>query len=116
RVNANYMRYTVLWNQCAYIGKTPTVLRALRLMFGENVLTLERDPHRRHRKLMAPALTPRHIAGYAGTMVDYAARAQQAWADGGVIDRVKASTARTRSIRGRSAIGIAERDAQEEHG
>jgi len=81
-------------------------LRDQRLMVGENVLTLQGSPHRRHRKVMAPALTPRHIAGYAGTMVDDAARAQQAWADGGVIDLVKESTALTMSIGGKTLFDI----------
>jgi cytochrome P450 len=105
-INAPHLIQAVLVEHGASFGKTPPVLRSLRLMIGENLLTLEGDPHRRHRKLMAPALTPRHIAGYAGTMVDYAARVQQAWADGGVIDLVKESTALTMSIGGKTLFDI----------
>src|SRR5262249_10512932 len=66
----------------------------------------EGDAHRRHRKLMAPAFTPRHIAGYGNAMVDYARRAQQRWADDGVIDLVHESTSVTMSIAGKTLFDI----------
>ena len=60
--------------------------RFLRPIIGNGLLTSEGEFHRRQRKLMAPALAHKRIAGYADTMAAYAERAQRAWADGARID------------------------------
>ena len=60
--------------------------RFLRPIIGNGLLTSEGEFHRRQRKLMAPALAHKRIAGYAGTMAAYAERTQRAWADGAQID------------------------------
>lgn len=79
-------------------GKAPLLLRATRASIGDNLLTLEGPPHRRHRRLMAPALTPRHIAAYGDTMVALAERRQQGWREGRVIDVVAESGALAMAI------------------
>jgi cytochrome P450 len=63
-----------------------SAFRFLRPIIGNGLLTSEGEFHRRQRKLMAPALAHKRIAGYAGTMAAYAERAQRAWADGAQID------------------------------
>jgi cytochrome P450 len=50
------------------------VTRMLIHVLGEGLLTAEGDTWRRQRKLAAPTFTPRHIAGYAETMVEHAER------------------------------------------
>jgi cytochrome P450 len=60
--------------------------RFLRPIIGNGLLTSEGEFHRRQRKLMAPALAHKRIAGYADTMAAYAERTQRAWADGAQID------------------------------
>lgn len=115
-VNTPHLIHALLVEQGAAFGKTSPVMRALRLAAGENLLTLEGDDHRRHRKLMAPAFTPRHIASYGEPMVDYAVRAQQRWADDGVVDLVAASTALTMSIAGKTLFDIDVFDETDELG
>ncbi len=63
-----------------------TTFRFLRPIVGNGLLTSEGTFHRRQRKLMAPALSHKRIAGYADTMAVYAERAQSAWMDGTQID------------------------------
>ena len=63
-----------------------TTFRFLRPIIGNGLLTSERDFHRRQRKLMAPALAYKRIAGYADTMSAFAERTQHAWPDGAHID------------------------------
>jgi cytochrome P450 len=63
-----------------------TTFRFLRPIIGNGLLTSEGAFHRRQRKLMAPALAYKRIAGYADTMAAYAERAQAGWADGAPID------------------------------
>lgn len=79
-------------------GKAPLLLRAIRQSIGDDLLTLEGPAHRRHRRLMAPALTPRHIAAYGAVMVDLADRWQQRWRDGQVIDAVAEAGALSMAI------------------
>ena len=63
-----------------------TSFRFLRPIIGNGLLTSEGDFHRRQRKLMAPALAHKRIAGYADTMAQYTERSQRGWADGATID------------------------------
>lgn len=45
------------------------ITRGLSVFLGQGLLTSEGDPWRRQRKLIAPSLTRKHIAGYAASMV-----------------------------------------------
>lgn len=55
--------------------------RAKRLI-GEGLLTSEGEFHTRQRRLAQPAFHRQRIAGYAETMVDYAARMRDGWRSG----------------------------------
>ncbi len=63
-----------------------TTFRFLRPIVGNGLLTSEAEFHRRQRRLIAPALSHKRIAGYADTMASYAEKQQHAWADGAQID------------------------------
>ncbi len=63
-----------------------TTFRFLRPIIGNGLLTSEHEEHRKQRRLIAPALSYKRIAGYADTMVAYAERQQAGWADGARID------------------------------
>ncbi len=54
-------------------------------VIGNGLFVSEGELHRRQRKSLAPAFQPRHISGYADTMVSYGERAQAKWADGATI-------------------------------
>lgn len=59
-------------------GLTPLV--------GQGLLTAHSAPHRRLRKLAAPAFHPQRIAGYADMMTALAVESMGRWRDGAVID------------------------------
>jgi cytochrome P450 len=63
-----------------------TTFRFLRPIIGNGLVTSEGAFHRRQRKLIAPALSHKRIAGYADTMAQYAERSQSAWTDGARVD------------------------------
>jgi cytochrome P450 len=49
---------------------------------GNGLITLEGAEHRRHRRLMQPAMHGRAVAASAGIMVDQARRRVESWPDG----------------------------------
>ncbi len=53
---------------------------------GNGLITLEGAEHRRHRRLVQPALHTRRINGYGGIMVAEAVRCLDSWADGAEIE------------------------------
>src|ERR1041384_4058442 len=58
----------VLVDQAARFKKS-VGMQFLRPLLGDGLLTAEGEPHRRHRKLLAPAFAPRRIASYGEIMV-----------------------------------------------
>ena len=67
-LNAPAYVQTALVEQADQIERAPRLVRLLRPMLGEGLLTVEDAPHRRHRKLIAPAFQQRRIAAYASVM------------------------------------------------
>jgi cytochrome P450 len=62
-------------------GKSEGSQRSKRLL-GEGLATSEGEVHRRQRRLSQPAFHRQQIAGYAATMVEYAARMRDGWREG----------------------------------
>jgi cytochrome P450 len=58
----------------------------LRPLFGNGLLTSTGEIHKRQRKLLAPAFSPRRIANYAQTIAEYSEQAQAGWKDGQTLD------------------------------
>jgi cytochrome P450 len=52
----------------------------------DGLIRMEGEPHRRRRKLVAPALHPRQICHYADVITQHGEQLQQQWKDGTVID------------------------------
>jgi cytochrome P450 len=67
-------------------------------LIGQGLLTARNEPHRRVRKLVAPAFHHHRVASYAAVMSEYAEDAACGWADGGVIDLSHEMTALTLRI------------------
>src|SRR3954468_3655964 len=65
--------------------KSRALVRAKRVL-GEGLLTSEGQFHLRQRRLVQPAFHRDRIASYARSMVEYAARAANKWADGARVD------------------------------
>jgi cytochrome P450 len=71
--------------------------RAKRLL-GEGLLTSEGELHLRQRRLMQPAFHRQQIAGYAATMVEYAARMRDGWKEGETLDLSREMTHLTLAV------------------
>src|SRR5215470_6287204 len=61
-------------------------LKRARRVLGRGLLTSEGNFHRRQRRLAQPAFHKQRIAGYAATMIEYAARLRDRWRDGETVD------------------------------
>src|SRR5919109_1611666 len=71
----DYIRDVLVTNHKNFM-KGEGLQRAKRLL-GEGLLTSEGEVHRRQRRLAQPAFHRQQIAGYAATMVEYAARMRE---------------------------------------
>lgn len=78
--------------------KSPASTYFLRPVLGNGLLTTDRVSHKRQRKLVVPAFQHRRIAAYGETMVEFAQRVQQTWAEGHIIDIEEAMTRLTLGI------------------
>jgi cytochrome P450 len=77
-------------------------LQLAKALLGEGLLTSEGDFHRRQRRLSQPAFHRQRIAGYAATMVEYAARMRDEWREGEVRDLAREMTRLTLAITGQT--------------
>lgn len=69
----------ILVDHADALAKGPALTRFARPVLGEGLLTAMGQDHRRQRKLLAPKFRPKHIAGYADTMVEHTARMLRRW-------------------------------------
>jgi len=78
--NPDYIRDVLVTHNRTFM-KGEGLQRAKRLL-GEGLLTSEGEFHLRQRRLAQPAFHRQRIAGYATTMVEYAARMRDEWRAG----------------------------------
>jgi cytochrome P450 len=74
-------------------------------LLGEGLLTSEGEVHLEQRRLAQPAFHRERIAGYGRTMVDWAARSRDRWADGETIDLAAEMMRLTLGIAGQTLFG-----------
>jgi cytochrome P450 len=89
--------------------------RAKRLL-GEGLLTSEGDFHLRQRRLAQPAFHRQRIAGYAATMVEYAARMRDRWQAGAERDVAREMMRLTLAITGKTLFDADVEDEADEIG
>ena len=77
-------------------------LAILKPLLGEGLLTAEGEPHRRHRKLLAPAFAPKRLAAYGTAMVEETLRTVTSWRAGQRVDLLVEMMAMTLAIAGRT--------------
>jgi cytochrome P450 len=77
-------------------------LERSKLLLGKGLLTSEGELHLRQRRLMQPAFHRERIAGYAKSMVEYAARLRDRWRGGSEVDIHSEMTALTLAIVGKT--------------
>lgn len=85
--------------------KGPGVQLTRRLL-GNGLLTSEGDDHRRARRLVAPAFSPRRLEQYVDEFASRAAARADSWTDGQTLDMHDEMGALTLDIVGRTLLGI----------
>jgi cytochrome P450 len=81
-------------------------LRFLRPLLGDGLLTAEAEPHRKHRKLLAPAFAPKRIASYGEIMIHETREQLARWSPGQHIDLADELMELTLAIAGRTLFGV----------
>jgi len=81
-------------------------LRRTRGLLGDGLLTSEGDAHLRARRLVAPAFSPRRLAGYADGFAERTAWFTGCWRDGDVLDMRREMARLTLDIVGGTLLGI----------
>lgn len=98
--NPDYIRDVLVTHNKQFM-KGEGLQRAKRLL-GEGLLTSEGEFHLRQRRLAQPAFHRQRIAGYAATMVDYAARLRDGWHSGEEHDIAREMMRLTLAIAGKT--------------
>ena len=95
----------VLVDQAAKVKKSAG-LQFLRPLLGDGLLTADAEPHKKHRKLLAPAFAPRRLAGYGQVMVEETVKQAARWSPGDRIDIADEMMEMTLAIAGRTLFGV----------
>ncbi len=98
--NPDYIRDVLITHNRNFM-KGEGLQRAKRLL-GEGLLTSEGEFHLRQRRLAQPAFHRQRIAGYATTMIDYAARTRDEWRPGETRDVAREMMRLTLAIAGKT--------------
>ncbi|MBC7894473.1 MAG: cytochrome P450 [Cytophagaceae bacterium] len=85
--------------------KKGRALERARLLLGDGLLTSEGEHHLRHRRMIQPEFHRQHVAQYADTMVEVAARRTATWRDGAPVDMHKEMSAVALSIASQTLFG-----------
>ena len=83
-------------------------------MLGNGLLTSEGKPHDRARKLIAPAFSPRRLAGYTESFAERTRARIDGWRDGDTLDMHDEMACLTLDIVGRTLLGIDLTDRSEQ--
>ncbi|MDQ3367525.1 MAG: cytochrome P450 [Myxococcota bacterium] len=80
-------------------------LQFLMPLLGEGLLTAEGGTHKRNRKLLAPAFTPKRLAAYGEVMVEETRTQVARWSPGQRVDLAAEMMEMTLAIAGRTLFG-----------
>jgi cytochrome P450 len=104
-VTCGELAHEILVDQAASFRKS-VGMQFLRPLLGDGLLTAEGEPHRRHRKLLAPAFAPRRIASYGKIMIEETREQMSRWSPGEHIDLADEMMEMTLAIAGRTLFGV----------
>jgi cytochrome P450 len=99
------LAHEVLVAQAASFKKSAGI-QFLRPLLGDGLLSAEGEPHRQHRKLLAPAFAPRRLASYGAIMVEETREQIARWSPGDRIDLAAEMMELTLAIAGRTLFGV----------
>lgn len=80
----------VLVQEPEVFRKGRRLLRALRPLLGQGLITSEGDLHARQRKMIAPHFHPRNVVGYVELIARLGEQASDEWKDGEQVELVQA--------------------------
>lgn len=104
-VNEPSLARTVLVDAGRSVGKGEG-LRIVQWLLGDGLLTTNDVAlHRAHRRLINPVFSPGRMKAYADVMVEAAARTDQGWSAGSVVDMPQEMTRLTLDVVGRTLFG-----------
>jgi cytochrome P450 len=95
----------LLIEHAADTSKGPGMARTRHLL-GDGLLTSEGADHRRARRLVAPAFSPRRLTGYVDQFAERTAAHVAGWSDGQTVDMHREMGTLTLDIVGHSLLGI----------
>jgi len=96
------LAHEVLVEQADAFNKGPGLAVVAKPLLGEGLLTAEKEFHRRSRKLLAPAFTPKRMAGYGAVMAERAAAHAARLRPAHMVDLAEVMNATTLDIVGRT--------------
>jgi len=99
------LAHAVLVDHAASFHKSAG-MQFLRPVLGEGLLSAEGEPHKRHRKLLAPAFAPRRLASYGEVMVAETREQLARWSPGERVDLAAQMMEMTLAIAGRTLFGV----------
>ena len=99
------LAHAVLVDHAASFHKSAG-MQFLRPVLGDGLLSAEGEPHKRHRKLLAPAFAPRRLASYGEVMVAETREQLARWSPGERIDLAAEMMEMTLAIAGRTLFGV----------
>ena len=99
--DADLAHEVLVTHEDAFI-KGPGLAIVAKPLLGDGLLTAEKDAHRRARKLLAPAFTPRRMAGYAAVMAERAATHVARVRPGAMVDIAERMMSTTLDIVGKT--------------
>ena len=94
--------HEILVSQSEHFVKGESTSAFLKQLLGNGLLTAEGEPHKQHRKLLAPAFAAKRVAAYGGAMVEETMRSLAEWRDGQPIEVVPEMMKLTLAIAGRT--------------
>jgi cytochrome P450 len=95
----------LLVDHAAVTTKGPGI-QLTRPLLGDGLLTSEGENHRRARRLVAPAFSPRRLGGYVDTFAERTEAHIKDWRDGDLLQMREQMGALTLDIVGQSLLGI----------
>jgi cytochrome P450 len=95
----------LLIEHAGIVTKGPGMERTRHLL-GDGLLTSEGDDHRRARRLVAPAFSPRRLTGYVDQFAERTAAHVDGWTDGTTVDMHRDMATLTLDIVGHTLLGI----------
>src|SRR6185503_19925473 len=99
------LAHAVLVDHAASFHKS-AAMQFLRPVLGDGLLSAEGEPHKRHRKLLAPAFAPKRLASYGEVMVAETREQLARWSPEECVDLAGEMMEMTLAIAGRTLFGV----------